>query len=378
MNTPRNHRKLRLVVILSSLALPLPPLGAEPFLLVAPFPLVAEEGAPAADRATVFARKIGREHRLLHETYRNDNWEIFVRDSDGGNARNLTNTPDVHEMYPQASPDGSKICFVADEIVNGKKARSVYTMNRDGKARTLVARSARQPCWSPDSGTIAYLKSEFPVFNVTDFATKGLHFFDVEKNKHREHPNAELHHLYNITWSRDGRWIVSTVHGGMGYGHAILAIEIDGPGVYDLKIPGCRPDFSPDGTRLTWGKDDHTIAVGDFDVSSGRPVMKNVRELIRAEKMHLYHSEWTPNGKFISFSRGPGGRVPPKGPGTCRGLAEFVGVRATWDICVVSADAVPSPDVPSPGKAEWVKLTDDGESNKESSWLPPVARGGSK
>ena len=69
MNTRWNHRRLRLVVIISSLAYPLPPLGAEDGL--------------AANKVSEFARRIGREHRLLHETYRNDNWEIFVRDSAG-------------------------------------------------------------------------------------------------------------------------------------------------------------------------------------------------------------------------------------------------------------------------------------------------------
>ncbi len=51
----------------------------------------------------------------LRETEGRENWEICMIDPDGSGLVNLTNTPDVNEFYPHASPDGSMICFVADE-----------------------------------------------------------------------------------------------------------------------------------------------------------------------------------------------------------------------------------------------------------------------
>ena len=53
-------------------------------------------------------------HRLVHETYHNNNWELFTRNADGSDERNLTNTPGVNELYPQVSPDGERICFLVD------------------------------------------------------------------------------------------------------------------------------------------------------------------------------------------------------------------------------------------------------------------------
>ena len=57
--------------------------------------------------------------KIVHETYRETdrklNWEIFIMNADGSDPVNLTNTPDIDEMYPHVSPDGTKICFVADE-----------------------------------------------------------------------------------------------------------------------------------------------------------------------------------------------------------------------------------------------------------------------
>lgn len=328
-------------------------------LLAHPAILVAGEVAAVDDQDRLVVEKLrSYPHRIVHETYRENNWELYLRNADGTQPRNLTRTPEIHEMYPQCSRDGSRICFVADEALDGKTVRSVYFMNADGSSRRLVARNARQPCWSPDGRVIAYLKSEFPKFTVTDFATKGLFFYDVATGNHRQHANDKIHHLYNICWAPNGRWILATVHGGMGYGHAILAIEVAGRGVYDLKIGGCRPDLSPDGKRVCWGKDDHTIAVADIDLESSVPRVSEVRELVKDE-LHVYHSDWSPDGEFISFSRGPGGRVRPDGPGTHRGIAEIVGVRAKWDLCVM----------PVSGESGLVQLTNDGESNKESEWI---------
>ncbi len=121
--------------------------------------------------------------KIVYETYRKTNgkesWELYLINADGSNPVNLTNTPDVDEMYPHSSGDGTKICFVADELVRKKKVRNVYYMNIDGTGRVKVAENARQPCWGPDSNTIAYLKGEFTRYTIKDYATKldFCHFF---------------------------------------------------------------------------------------------------------------------------------------------------------------------------------------------------------
>ncbi|MHC4750159.1 MAG: TolB family protein [Planctomycetota bacterium] len=174
--------------------------------------------------------------KIVYETYRatngKENWELYLINADGSNPANLTNTPDVDEMYPHASPDGSKVCFVADEWVNKEKVRNVYYMNIDRSERVKVADNARQGCWSPDGKTIAYLKGEFERYTMKDYATKGIFFYDLETGKHTEHQNKSLHHLYNICWSPDGNWFLATVHGGMDFKHANLAIQANGTEVF--------------------------------------------------------------------------------------------------------------------------------------------------
>jgi len=121
--------------------------------------------------------------KIVYETYRETegrpNWELYLMNADGSNPINLTNTHDVDEMYPHASPDGTKICFVADEGAGRRKVRSVYYMKIDGTERFKVAGNARQPCWSSDSKKIAYLKGEYERYSDRPYATSDLIIYDL-------------------------------------------------------------------------------------------------------------------------------------------------------------------------------------------------------
>ena len=47
----------------------------------------------------------------------NPNHEIYVMNADGSNQRNVTNHP-AEDVLPDWSPDGKKIAFVSDRVVN--------------------------------------------------------------------------------------------------------------------------------------------------------------------------------------------------------------------------------------------------------------------
>ena len=195
--------------------------------------------------------------KIAYESYVNHNWEIFVMNADGSDPVNLTGTAKVNEHYPQISPDGTRICFSVDEGEGREAVRSLYVMDISGKNRKKLADHAREPFWSPDGKIIGFLPQEFPKFNVMDFYTSGMSFCDLATGKIEPHVNtANLHHLYNPSWARNGIWIVSTVHAGMGFDHAILLIEARGTNIINLKIPGCRPCFSPDGKQVAYFSDE--------------------------------------------------------------------------------------------------------------------------
>jgi len=297
--------------------------------------------------------------KIIHETYRKtngkENWELYVMKADGSEPINLTNTPDVDEMYPHVSPDGKKVCFVTDEGDGRDRVRHVYYMNIDGTNRSHVAEHAREPCWCFDGKSIAYLKDEFQRFSTREYATDGLVFYHLERDWESPHPNNELHHLYAICWSPDAKWFVAAVQGGMGYSDTIICFEAFGKRVFDLAkwgVKGCRPDLSSDGARMVWGETDWNLRTGDIDLKGAEPKVTNVRDILRcAQKYKVYHVDLSPDSRYITFSYGPS-----------TGGQQVGGMAEGWNICVGDLSG------------NWVQITNDGLHNKEPDWIPIPAK----
>lgn len=309
--------------------------------------------------------------KLVYESYVENNWELFVCSADGADRVNLTNTSDQHELYPQVSPDGRRICFIVDQGQRRQTVRSVWVMDSDGTNRTKVADYARQPCWNPDSKTILYLPQEYEKFNIADHFTKGIVYYDVDSKTSRPHPNSDkLHHLYNPSFSANGKWIASTVHAGMGYQHAILLIEAEGPRIIDLQIGGCRPCLSSDGQRISWGENDHTIVVAELDLTAESPSIGERLFQVHDAQNKIYHSDLSPDGKFLSLSRGPEGKGDLTKPGTHEAACEMVGIYASnWDVLVIPLSLHESLDLNDAQPDDFLAVTSDGNSNKESDWF---------
>jgi len=298
--------------------------------------------------------------KITYETYREtdgkENWELYLMNADGSNATNLTQTADVDEMYPHVSPDGTKVCFVVDEGVARKKVRNVYYMNIDGTGREKVADNARQPCWSPDGKTIAYVKGEYERYTIRAYGTKGLFFYNLATGKHEQHPNGDLHHIYNICWSPEGKWFVASVSGGMGFDLSIIAFETHGTAVFDLAkygIKGCRPDLSSDGRTIGWAEiSEVDVYIADIDLTLSLPRVVDLHGVVKCEKGYFVnHTDFSPDGRYVAFGYGPKANysVGNKTPG--------------WNICV------------SDLSGKWVQVTTDGKHNKEPDWVPIGEKG---
>jgi Tol biopolymer transport system component len=340
--------------------------------LLAAFASLAQS-VRASDTEPLRERLKALPFKIAYESYVNSNWEIFVMNADGSGAVNLTKTPDLNEHYPQVSPDGRKMCFVADKGEGREAVRSLYVMDIDGRNRKKIADYAREPFWAPDGKVIGYLDQEYPKFDVIDYYTKGMNFYDLETGKVTPHPNyTNLHHLYNPNFSANGKWIVSTVHAGMGFDHAILLIEAHGDKIINLKIPGCRPRLSPDGKQVAWGAGDNEIVAAPIDTDSDDPKVGEWRIHIKDATNKVYHARWSPDSRFISFSRGPDGEGDISKAGTFQAACEIMGVYAPgWNIGVVPASGSETNDLNQATAADFSMLTTNGLSNKESVWFLP-------
>jgi len=312
-----------------------------------------EAGGGPPDKQAKLRAELGKlPLRVVYESYGDGNWELRAMRADGTGGVNLTRTPDVHELLPHASPDGRRISFLVDAGTGRDKVRSAYVMNADGSERKRVAANARQPCWGPRGRRLLYARSEYKRFTHSSYATKELVFYDVAAGTHTPHANNKLLHVTYLCWSPGGRWIFGTVHGGMGFGHANVAIEADGTGVASVRrIGGCRIDVRRDGRKVLWNASDQAIVAADLDVNSRPPKVGTIRTIVSCPRTHMvYHGDWSPDGRYVLFAHGPTGQ-------------QHAGLKAPgWHICV--ADAAET--------NVWVRLTSDGQSNKEPDWLVPA------
>jgi hypothetical protein len=319
-------------------------------------PAFAQRGRPQTEPAGMAEKKAQLAealkklpYRIIFESHRGGNWDLFTIRPDGTDEKNLTANPLVDELYPHASPDGTKVCFVIDQGRGRDVTRGVYVMNADGTGRRLVAANSRQPCWSGDGKQIAYTRQEFSRFNYSSYATDGLYFLDMTTGKGSKYPDSSINHISYLCWAPGSDLVLATVHGGMGYGHADLAIDTKTDRIYEMEdVYGCRMDVSHDGKKILWNIDDQSLAVADVDFKARPPKLDNVRTLVYCEHDHkMYHGDWSPDGKYVAFSYGPGG-------------SQHVGEMARdWQICV--ADAAE--------ENVYVQVTSNGESNKEPDWM---------
>jgi hypothetical protein len=314
--------------------------------------------------------------KIAYETYTNDNWEIFVMNADGSHPVNLTDTPKQHEHYPQVSPDGTKICFAVDEGEGRDTMRSLWVIDVNGKNRKKLAEQAREHFWSPDSKVVGFLPQEYPKFNVVDYYTAGMSFYHLDTGKIEPHVNStNLHHLYNPSFAPNGKWIVATVHAGMGVKHGIMLIEAKGNKIINLNIPGCRPCLAPDGKQIAWGPGDHEIAAAPIDLEAEEPKVGEPRVQIKDSTNKIYHVDWSPDSRFLSISRGPDGKGDVSKVGTFTAACEIVGVYAPgWNLLAVSAERDGVLDLNKSSESDFTMLTTNGACNKESAWFLPKSK----
>lgn len=337
-----------------------------PLILATTFGLLVSTSvmAPADNLKTELK---GYPHKILYEAYHDGNWDLFIMNADGSDQKPLTHTPDLHEHYPQATPDGKKICFLGDKGEGRSTIRGIYTMNVDGTDRKCIAQKGRHPCWSPDGDKIAYVQHEFDRFQLMDYVDKGLYIYDCETGGTTAIDNSEnIEHIYVLNWSTDGNWIIATCHAGMGFKHTTVGIEIEGNRILDLGTGGCRPSVGADGQCIAWSITDHLINIAKLDFSDGRPKITNIEPLVGKEPKHFYHPDVSPDGKYVAYSVSPGGgRVKADGPGTHTGIGELIGVKGHWSIRVVRIS-----DKGKPQDIEQFQLTDDPTmSPKEAEWI---------
>ena len=125
--------------------------------------------------------------------------DIVSVPAEKGDARNLTNTPGVMERDPQWSPDGKSIAYLSDE--SGEYALHIRPQNGGGEVKKIALKPGfyRSPRYSPDSKKIALVDSFMR-----------LSYVDLESAKQVE-VAQDTYQMRNGdiagAWSPDSKWL---------------------------------------------------------------------------------------------------------------------------------------------------------------------------
>ena len=187
------------------------------------------------------------------DTAGNELWDIFAIPSEGGEAINLTNTPEIREEGPRWSPDGKTVA-----LNHKPKEATVYNialMDWATRKVTLLTHEStpnhlwQSVAWSPDGKTLYANRLE------VSFTDADIYAIDIASGNATNltlHQGKALNTASSL--SKDGRTLLITSNARSGYQNVAL-LDIASKKltwVTDTKWEASAGDFSPDGKRFTY------------------------------------------------------------------------------------------------------------------------------
>ena len=240
--------------------------------------------------------------------------DIYSMDAEGANVKALTN--DGHSHNPAWSPDGQRVLFVHDSVLQGRPAYKekkqyesyhpveLFVMDRDGTNRRLLRRM--EPviygaAWSADGRTIAISALPEAFANRPqpgDPMRAGLYLLPADG---QGEPRLLFRNALTPSWSPDGKQLAFSVEQPRGR-WAIHVANSDGSNDVQLTDPPLMagsPSWSPDGKLIAFDEfvrqRNQQVFVMDADGS-------NQRQITTGSNWSCGHPSWSADGKRLVFS----------------------------------------------------------------------------
>ena len=222
--------------------------------------------------------------QIAFSSSKNDeNYEIYVMDSDGGNQKRLTTNHDG-DAQPAWSPDGQQIAFVSNR---GDGRSQIYVMDANGgnPKKLTNTRKNSDPSWSPDGQRIAFTSRP----NGT-----AAHIAVMDADGHN---TFKLTDGQRPTWSPDGQSVAfEFLKDGV---NQIYEINVNGQGfkrVTNDLTNKSGPAWSPDGQQIAY----YALDGGFFQIYVVDADGKNPKRLSH-NRVDNMHPAWSPDGQTIAY-----------------------------------------------------------------------------
>jgi tricorn protease len=201
--------------------------------------------------------------------------EIITVPAEKGDARNLTQSTAVMEREPKWSPDGQSIAYLSDE--SGDYALHVRNQDGTGEVKKIPLGDKAfytSPNWSPDSKRIAYLDNHSHLFYVDLKAKKPV----LVETDYYANGNG-----LSPAWSPDSQWLTysKTLKSHMQAVYLYSLADGKATQVTDGMSDAESPVFDKSGKYLYFTASTNSGAAMQPDIESfARPVTASVYALV--------------------------------------------------------------------------------------------------
>ena len=246
--------------------------------------------------------------KIVFESNRAGNYEIYTMNSDGSNQKRLTFN-EASDASPDWSPNGRQIAFHSKRDGNNE----IYVMDADGSnSRNLTRHPALDlgPCWSPDGRQIAFQRLQI---NGNGGAPLKLLVMDANGGNVRQVVEGAWL-FFGLFWSPDGQWILFGGHRPLIDGFQSMQIYAVRPNGTNLwRVTGSKPGrtiflggWSPDGNRvlhqeIVKRKNDSTHFLVITTMHPARRGLVMNRERVQIPEMKFSAPVFAADGKSILF-----------------------------------------------------------------------------
>jgi Tol biopolymer transport system component len=189
---------------------------------------------------------IRAQQKIVFESQRDGNNEIYLMDADGANQLRLT-TNTFYDAEPAFSATGEKIAFTSTRSGNAE----IYVMNTDGSMlQNLTNNPATDghPAFSPDGSKIVFISTRLGHLGIWVMNVDGSNPVELMDGFGGNEPE----------FSPDGTKVVFSGTGGSGGDSEIWIMNADGTSrnnlTQDPDSQETEPSFSPDGTKIIFTK----------------------------------------------------------------------------------------------------------------------------
>jgi dipeptidyl aminopeptidase/acylaminoacyl peptidase len=271
--------------------------------------------------------------QIAYVSSKNGSSDIWVMQSDGSEARAITDAHPEAEADPQWSPDGQWIAYVTHHC--GTDCWSdIFMTKADGSTTPIdltYGRGGQNPRWTPDGRAIVFVR----YYGDNGFSQIGVVAAEI--------PYGRPKVTFLTTWmasagephlSPDGKWLamtttVSEKPGGPAV-NGIWVMPLAGGTPRLLVRDGDTPQWSPDGAQIAFvGGDAEWRNIGVVRVASGEQTM------LTNDAWDNGNPKWSPDGRSIAYVANRQWnfhlmKVPAAG-GTAQALTNRPGVTAGWE-----------------------------------------------